>query len=392
MTSRFGYAYIPRIDPSDKSIEAAAFNAMREDERELRDEIQMKAKGKAKDIDDRNHFNQNNRDGKLGVGALSSLEHEIDEEEPHDGPDLVTGPIEIRSPEEIADLSKEETSHFISVLQNDKIRLTNLITQNQNTNPDEKVAQLIKAQTELVEYKQKLQRTRMHNRQISARLKTLQKEYDALHEQKRELGQGEFHHARGAGGSANIDGELIMLLALRLAELPSFPWLGDENEDENGHGNEVKEIAAALLDEVDRANDPLNNEEVYFDVGFEVNLARRRVEWGEEREKRLFNLEGIIQILLNRVENLEKEKVRRSSEWRNAQEDETMFNDMSELTVFENEDVDDDDQGLEVSSKGQSSESNIANTSRNDLAARLNDVEGQFQDLTDRLGKVEGGT
>ncbi|WVW82477.1 hypothetical protein I302_104488 [Kwoniella bestiolae CBS 10118] len=96
--------------------------------------------------------------------------------------------------------------------------------------------------------------------------------------------------------SQKINGEVITLLALRLVEL-------DPSSSE-GMKYELQEIAAALLDEVDRAH--TGKMGVELNEGVDTYLMdTKRERWDRERDERLFNSEGIVGVLQGRVELLE---------------------------------------------------------------------------------------
>ncbi|ODO11627.1 hypothetical protein I350_00411 [Cryptococcus amylolentus CBS 6273] len=94
-----------------------------------------------------------------------------------------------------------------------------------------------------------------------------------------------------------IDPAVITLLACRLAEHG-----GKETDQSNG----VAEVAAALIDEVDRAKvcgDGKDGQMVV--VEDDVEAARR--DWNEGKEMRIWNLEGVVQVMFSRVDSLELE-------------------------------------------------------------------------------------
>ncbi|WWD09577.1 hypothetical protein V865_007705 [Kwoniella europaea PYCC6329] len=141
---------------------------------------------------------------------------------------------------------------------------------------------------ELTSIKKRLVDLIKSKKQLEANLKNLKNEYE-----------DELTRVR----SENIDGGVITLLALRLIDLPC-----------SSRGNEMMEIAAALLDEVDRATS--GDMQVNLNEGIEEGYRREmRVRWNEEREKRLFNLEGIVEVLGARVQVLEEQaKIREGYE------------------------------------------------------------------------------
>ncbi|WVQ82705.1 hypothetical protein IAT38_004837 [Cryptococcus sp. DSM 104549] len=122
-------------------------------------------------------------------------------------------------------------------------------------------------------------------------------------------------HARGAGGK--IDGSVIELLAARLGDI-GRGMIKSSREDADAHpdtlklkGQYILEISAALIDEVLRGAGRISisagggsyTKEVVLQGDWEAG----RKGWGEEREKRVWDLEGVVDILKGRVESLEEE-------------------------------------------------------------------------------------
>ncbi|TYJ52483.1 hypothetical protein B9479_006917 [Cryptococcus floricola] len=94
-----------------------------------------------------------------------------------------------------------------------------------------------------------------------------------------------------------IDPAVITLLACRLAEHG-----GKETDQSNG----VAEVAAALIDEVDRAKVCGGGKDGQMVVvEDDVDAARR--DWNEGKEMRIWNLEGVVEVMFSRVDSLERE-------------------------------------------------------------------------------------
>ncbi|WVQ82704.1 hypothetical protein IAT38_004836 [Cryptococcus sp. DSM 104549] len=212
--------------------------------------------------------------------------------------------------------------------------------------------------------------------------------------------------ARVEGG--RIDPGVITLLACRLAEAGAGKAGGE------GGDNVAASIAAALLDEVDRARacTPPNpflptpetptphSQSLRFDplsptlsspapgtsqeVIFETDPITAREGWAEARERRVWNLEGVVGVMCGRVERLEGEVERFKRDLAKGQGVEGMSSWAVDELEYEVEYYDDDNEGDDEGTEGEVKE-----------AAGEEWEEGKepleiIEDVADRLnGRVE---
>ncbi|WWC66238.1 uncharacterized protein I206_100139 [Kwoniella pini CBS 10737] len=347
MTSKFDYTYVPMIDSNGESVKATASKAKREDEKDLREEIKLKeatslysTESKTEERVEESSDDETENE-KLVNYLLKSDSDETDEDD--------IEPIDIFILEKISNSSKQEILNYLINKQIELYKLKKIIKKNEK---DDNL--LIEIKKELFEYKEKLKSTRRHNKKIKNDLKNFEKEYDFL-KSKYQLKLNKF----------GINSNLIKLLAFKLIEFNSSPI----------NINEIKEISAALLDEVDRVNDFQNDEQIIFNEN--VNLDKMKFQWGKDREKRLFNLEGVIEVLRNRVDELER-RILTKREDANAMEG---FEYSHNSEGSDNSSQDDGEYG-------QGCEScNIE--SGKSLKDRLDDVEQQFDGIANRVDQVE---
>ncbi|WVQ70838.1 hypothetical protein IAR50_000363 [Cryptococcus sp. DSM 104548] len=133
-------------------------------------------------------------------------------------------------------------------------------------------------------------------------LTALQQSLDEAHKQKNKLAQRLGDERKKTKtlllriSSAHIDPAVITLLACRLAEHGAA-------DPSNG----VAEVAAALIDEVDRARDCADGRDGGLAVVVEEDVIAAKTNWNEAKERRIWNLEGVVQIMCSRVDSLEQE-------------------------------------------------------------------------------------